>query len=72
MPAIRRSLTRAGARIGLSDDQLERFLLRVALPPTRLGLDVKRLRARRADPAARVVAIDELRRAARVRARLAR
>jgi hypothetical protein len=37
----------------------------------RLGLYVKRLRARRADPAARVVAIDELRRAARVGARLA-
>jgi len=56
----------------MSDEQLERFLLRVALPPMRLGLYVKRLRARRADPAARVVAIDELRRAARVRARLAR
>jgi hypothetical protein len=56
----------------MSDDQLERFLLRVALPPVRLGLYVKHLRARRADPAARVVAIDELRRAERVRARLAR
>jgi len=56
----------------MSDDQLERVLLRVALPPTRLGLYVKRLRARRADPGVRVVAIGELRRAARVRARLAR
>jgi hypothetical protein len=55
----------------MSDVQLARFLLRVALPPMRLGLYVKRLRARRADPAARVVAIDELRRAARVGARLA-
>jgi len=33
---------------------------------------VKRLQARSADPAARVVAIDELRRAARIRVRLAR
>jgi len=52
--------------------ELERFLLRIALPPVRLGLYVKRLEARRADPAARTVAIDELRRAARIRARLAR
>ena len=51
---------------------LERFLLRVALPPVRLGLYVKRLEARRTDPAARAVAIDELRRLARIRARLAR
>ena len=51
---------------------LESFLLRVALPPARLGLYVKRLEARHADPAARRVAVDELRRAARVRARLAR
>jgi len=56
----------------MSELELERFLLRVALPPLRLGLYVKRLRARRADPAARVVAIEELRRANRVRARLAR
>jgi hypothetical protein len=56
----------------MSDDQLERFLLRVALPPMRLGLYVKHLQARRADPAAHVVAIDELRRAERVRRRLAR
>jgi hypothetical protein len=56
----------------MSDDQLKRFLLRVALPPVRLGLYMKRLRVRRADPAARGVAIDELRRAERIRARLAR
>jgi len=56
----------------MSEIELERFLLRVALPPLRLGLYVKRLRARRADLSARVVAIDELRRAKRVRARLAR
>ena len=51
---------------------LERFLLRVALPPLRLGLYVKRLTARRADPLRRAVAIDELQRAVRVGARLAR
>ena len=51
---------------------LERFLLRVALPPVRLGLYVKQLTARNADPTARAVANDELRRAARSRARLAR
>jgi hypothetical protein len=56
----------------MSDDQLERFLLRVTPPPTRLGLYLKHLRAKRADPAARVAAIDELRRAERLRARLAR
>jgi hypothetical protein len=56
----------------MSDDQLERFLLRVALPPTRLGLYVKWLHARRADATARVVAVAEFRRARRVRARLAR
>ena len=49
--------------------ELERFLRRVALPPMRLGLYVKRLKARLADPG---VAGDELRRAARVRMRLAR
>src|SRR5437867_1128205 len=51
---------------------LERFLLSVALPPVRLGLYVKQLTARRADPAARTVATNELRRAARIRVRLAR
>ena len=56
----------------MRETDLERFLLRVALPPVRLGLYVKHLEARRADPAARVVAIDELRRAGRIRARLAR
>jgi len=38
----------------------------------RLGLYVKRLKARSADPAARTVAVEELRRAARIRRRLAR
>ena len=56
----------------MRDFELERFLLSVALPPVRLGLYVKQLTARRADPEARTVAADELRRAARVRARLAR
>jgi hypothetical protein len=55
----------------MTDRDLQRFLLRIALPPVRLGLYVKRLTARRADPA-RPVAIDELRRAARIRRRLAR
>jgi len=53
-------------------DELEVFLLRIALPPARLGLYVKRLNARRADPAAAAVARNELRRAERIRARLAR
>jgi len=56
----------------MSDHDLERFLLRVALPPVRLGLYVKRLEARQADPAARTVALGELRRATRVAERLAR
>src|SRR6267378_7497875 len=56
----------------MTQGDLERFLLRIALPPVRLGLYVKRLKARRADPAARRVTIDELLRAARVRRRLAR
>ena len=56
----------------MTETDLEWFLLRVALPPVRLGLYVKRLEARRTDPAARTVALDELRRAARIRARLAR
>ena len=43
----------------MTDGQLERFLVRIALPPVRLGFYVKRLQARSADPAARVVAIDE-------------
>src|SRR5262245_62474367 len=33
----------------MSDDQLERLLLRIALPPVRLGLYVRRLKASRAD-----------------------
>ena len=56
----------------MTDGDLERFLVRIALPSVRLGLYVKRLQARSADPAARVVVIDELRRAARIRVRLAR
>jgi len=55
----------------MTDRDLERFLLRIALPPVRLGLYVKRLKARRADPVARRVAVDELRRVARIRKRLA-
>lgn len=56
----------------MTDGELKRFLVRIALPPVRLGLYVKRLQARRADPAARTVAVDEMRRAARIRMRLAR
>ena len=56
----------------MSGVELERFLRRVALPPMRLGLYVKRLKARLADPGVATVAGDELRRAARVRMRLAR
>jgi len=56
----------------MSEDQLDSFLLRIALPPVRLGLYLKRLQTRLADPTVGVVAIDEFRRAARVRARLAR
>ena len=56
----------------MSEADLELFLLRIALPPARLGLYVKRLNARRADPRAAPVVKDELRRAARIRLRLAR
>jgi hypothetical protein len=56
----------------MSEADLELFLLRIALPPARLGVYVKRLKARRADPSAAPVVKTELRRAARVRARLAR
>jgi hypothetical protein len=54
----------------MTEGDLERFLLRIALR-VRLGLYVKRLKARRADPVARRVAVDELRRVARIRKRLA-
>ena len=56
----------------MSEADLELFLLRIALPPARLGGYVKRLNARRADPNAAPVVKNELRRAARIRARLAR
>jgi hypothetical protein len=56
----------------MTDRGLERFLLRIALPPVRLGLYVKRLEAKIANPAPRTVAIDEMRCAARIRVRLAR
>jgi len=56
----------------MTDRDLECFLLHIALPPVRLGLYVKRLKARSADPAARTVVRDELRRAARIRVRIAR
>ena len=41
----------------MTDRGLERFLLRIALPPVRLGLYVKRLEAKIANPAPRTVAI---------------
>jgi hypothetical protein len=34
----------------MTDGELKRFLLRIALPPVRLGLYVRRLQARTADP----------------------
>ena len=56
----------------MGEKDLERFLLRIALPPVRLGLYMKRLKARSTDPAARTISIDDLRRAERIRRRLAR
>jgi hypothetical protein len=53
----------------MSETDLELFLLRIALPPARLGMYVKRLNARRADSSAAPVVKTELRRAARIRAR---
>jgi len=52
--------------------QLELFLLRIGLPTTLLGVYVKRLTARGADPAVAAAVAEELRRAERIRARLAR
>jgi hypothetical protein len=49
----------------------ETFLLRIALPPLRLGLYVKRLAARR-DRVSAAAVHGELRRTERLRARLAR
>jgi len=53
-------MTSPGASVlrTMRESELERFLLHVALPPIRLGLYVKRLEARRTDPAARMVAVD--------------
>ena len=56
----------------MTDAQPEAFLLRIALPPVRLGFYVKRLAARRIDSAAADAARQELRRAQRIRVRLAR
>jgi hypothetical protein len=56
----------------MTNAQLELFLLRIALPTTLLGVYVKRLTARGADPALAPAAAEELRRAERIRARLAR
>ena len=47
-------------------------LLRVALPPLRLALRERYLVVRRRDPAAAVVAAEELAAVERIRARLAR
>ena len=55
----------------MSEAELETFLLRIALPPVRLGLYVKRFAARRNRAGAAAVH-SELRRVERLRARLAR
>ena len=47
-------------------------LLRVALPPLRLALRERYLEVRRRDPAAAIVAAEELAAVERIRARLAR
>jgi hypothetical protein len=56
----------------MSEAELETLLLRIALPPVRHGLYVKRLNARRIDTATADAVRQELRRAERIRARLAR
>ena len=66
-----------GRRLALGDSSrmtpaaLE-ALLRVALPPLRLALRERYLVVRRRDPAAAVVAAEELAAVERIRARLAR
>ena len=55
----------------MSEAELETFLLRIALPPLRLGLYVKRLAARR-DRVGAAAVHGEVRRTERLRARLAR
>ena len=55
----------------MSEAELETFLLRIALPPVRHGLYVKRLEQRRTDPATAEAVRIELRRAERIRRRLA-
>ena len=52
-------------------EAVETFLLRIALPPLRLGLYVKRLVARK-DHVGAAAVYGELRRTERLRARLAR
>jgi hypothetical protein len=54
----------------MSEAELETFLLRIALPPVRLGLYVKRLAARK-DRVGAATVHRELRRFDRLRARLA-
>jgi hypothetical protein len=56
----------------MSDDQLERFLLRVALPPLKLALHERYLTVRRVDPIALRVAVEDVAIVERIRARLAR
>jgi hypothetical protein len=62
----------------MSEAELQTFLLRVALPPVRFGLYVKRFTARlkrftaHRDRSAVAAIRDELRRAERLRERLAR
>jgi hypothetical protein len=56
----------------VSEAELDVFVLRIALPPVRLGLYVKRLEARRTEDATAPALRYELRRAERIRARLAR
>jgi hypothetical protein len=56
----------------MTEADLELFILRIALPPVRLGIYLKRLAARRGDPTAAAVVRSELRRAERIHARLTR
>jgi hypothetical protein len=56
----------------MTDADLAAFLLRIALPTALLRVYVKRLTARGGDPDRVAVVAKELRRAERIRARLAR
>jgi hypothetical protein len=66
------SRSASGQGAVMTDADLEVFLLRVTLPPVRLGVYVKRLETRRTDAAVAESVRDELRRAERIRGRLAR